>query len=278
MTGQVPYRRKEVIGSCELYLANSVELLPYIGVVDHCITDPPYGVDVYLRMRNPDSAGGNRRHKIKGGDSITAMKKGAIGDLGEMYLPIAQYCADKVMRWSLLFSDIESCHLWRSALTNAGLRYVRTGAWVKPDAMPQMTGDRPGVGFEPFTVAHSPKTKLRWNGGGRPALYSYGTVKGANRPDHPCPKPLGLMRSIVADYTDAGETVLDPFMGSGTTLVACAKTGRRGIGIEVEEKYFEISCQRVEDAYRQSDMFLASPGDCQPPPPLVESPETGRAT
>ncbi len=78
-----PYRRKEVIGDCILYLANSVELLPYIGVVDHCITDPPYGVDVYLRMRNPDSAGGNRKHKIKGGDSITAMKKGAIGDLAE---------------------------------------------------------------------------------------------------------------------------------------------------------------------------------------------------
>jgi site-specific DNA-methyltransferase (adenine-specific) len=252
-----PFVRKEVIGNCTLYLGNSVELLPHIRTVDHCISDPPYGVDVYLRMRNPDSAGGNRKHKIKGGDSITAMKKGAIGDLGQMYLPVAQFCASNVRRWSLLFSDIESCHLWRDALVAERLRYVRTGVWVKPDAMPQMTGDRPGVGFEPFTVAHRADIKMRWNGGGRPALYTCGTSKGSDRPDHPCPKPLRLMRAIVADYSDPGETVLDPFMGSGTTGIACALLGRAFIGIEMEEKYFDIACQRILDSQRQSDMFVA---------------------
>jgi DNA modification methylase len=54
-----------------------------------------------------------------------------------------------------------------------------------------------------------------------------------------------------------GETVLDPFMGSGTTGVACAKLGRRFIGIEIEERYFEIACRRIEDAQRQPDMFVA---------------------
>ena len=54
-------------------------------------------------------------------------------------------------------------------------------------------------------------------------------------------------------------TVLDPYMGSGTTFVACAKLGRRGIGIEIEPKYFDIAVRRVEEAYRQADLFVAPP-------------------
>ena len=55
------------------------------------------------------------------------------------------------------------------------------------------------------------------------------------------------------------ETILDPFMGSGTTLVACAKLGRKGIGIELDPDYFDIACKRVEEAYRQPDLFVAPP-------------------
>ena len=138
-----PYRRKEIIGNCTLYLANSIELLADISTVDCCISDPPYGVDVYLRMRNPDSAGGNRKHKIKVGDSITAMKKSAIGNVGDMYLPIAQYCASKVRRWSILFSDIESCHLWRDALADAGSGRVlgaRYGSIMRGSAACRLAG------------------------------------------------------------------------------------------------------------------------------------------
>ena len=56
-----------------------------------------------------------------------------------------------------------------------------------------------------------------------------------------------------------GETILDPYMGSGTTGVACARLGRRFIGIEIEEKYFEIACRRIEDAQRQGRLFDQSP-------------------
>lgn len=255
--------KQEIIGDCTLYLGDCTEILPTIGMVDHCITDPPYGVDVYLRMRSPDSAGGNRLHKIKGGDSLTAMKKGAIGDLGNMYTPVSEFCARAIGRWALIFSDAESIHLWREAQVAAGMRYARTGIWIKPDAMPQMTGDRPGVGFEPCTITHS-KAKMKWNGGGRPAAWTHFISKGANRPDHPCPKPLSLMQQLVTDFTDEGEIVIDPFLGSGTTGAACVKMGRRFIGIEIDQKYFDGACKRIEDAYRQADMFIAPPQFQQP--------------
>lgn len=64
---------------------------------------------------------------------------------------------------------------------------------------------------------------------------------------------------LLQDFTNAGETILDPFMGSGTTLVACAKLGRKGIGIELDPDYFDIACQRVEEAYRQPDLFVEPP-------------------
>jgi len=67
------------------------------------------------------------------------------------------------------------------------------------------------------------------------------------------------MADLLKDFTNFGQTILDPFMGSGTTLVACAKMGRAGIGIEQDPGYFEIACRRVEEAYRQPDMFVPKP-------------------
>ena len=67
------------------------------------------------------------------------------------------------------------------------------------------------------------------------------------------------MKELVSLFTDVGKTILDPFMGSGTTGVACAKLGRKFIGIEIEPKYFDIACRRIEAAYAQPDMFVPAP-------------------
>ena len=254
---EVTYQRKEIIGDCTLYLGDCISVMREIGFVDHVITDPPYARNIYKKMRNPDSAGGNRRHVIKNGDCLSQMKADAIGSIDALLEPSAQEFGRLVQRWCIVFSDIETCHLWRQALTGNFLRYVRTGAWIKPDAMPQMTGDRPGVGFEPCTIAHA-KGAMRWNGGGYPAVWTHNICR-VDRPDHPCPKPLPLMRELVEQFTDYYEIVLDPFMGSGTTGVACAKTGRRFIGCEINEKFFDIACKRIEQAYAQPDMFIATP-------------------
>jgi DNA modification methylase len=76
--------------------------------------------------------------------------------------------------------------------------------------------------------------------------------------EHPTQKPVALMEWCLGFLPNA-HTILDPFMGSGTTLVACQKLGRAGIGIEIDPDYFEIACRRVDEAMRQPDLFIAPP-------------------
>lgn len=91
-------------------------------------------------------------------------------------------------------------------------------------------------------------------------VWRFGIVRGA---EHPTQKPLSMMSHIVKTSSRDGGCVVDPFMGSGTTGVACAQLGRRFIGIEREPKYFDIVCKRIEDAYRQDSLF-------EPAAPIAE--------
>jgi hypothetical protein len=75
-------------------------------------------------------------------------------------------------------------------------------------------------------------------------------------PDHPSPKPVAYMRRLIERVSEQGETVCDPFLGSGTTGVACVELGRNFIGIERDETYFELACRRIEQAQRQGDFFV----------------------
>jgi DNA modification methylase len=231
------------------YVDNSVclihgdcrDILPQLEAVDHVITDPPYFQDVYVRMKGNNTVTIDEAYK---GAAFGKMAAGAIGHIDEMVEPLAAWMAANVRRWGLVFSDVENCWRWRAALTNAGMRYARTGVWVKPDPMPQMTGDRPGQGYEPCTIVHA-AGKMRWNGGGKVGVWTYCTAKGDARPDHPCPKPEPLMYELVMQFTDRDEVILDPFAGSGTTAVAAKKQGRRCILIEREEKYCEVAARRL---------------------------------
>ena len=76
--------------------------------------------------------------------------------------------------------------------------------------------------------------------------------------DHPTQKPIALMEWCLSFLPNA-TTILDPFMGSGTTLVACQRIGRMGTGIEIDPEYFEIACRRVDEATRQPDLFIEQP-------------------
>lgn len=112
--------------------------------------------------------------------------------------------------------------------------------WHKPDGPPSFS-----------------KVELAWTNIDKLAGYFLQTI-GATNPErvgHPTQKPLKLMEWCI-DYIGDCESILDPFMGSGTTGVACAKMGKKFVGIEREQKYFDIACQRIEQAYAQADMFV----------------------
>lgn len=253
-----PFYQDEAV---TLYHGDCLDVMLMIDEVDHVVSDPPYARDVYLRLSQPNTKRGSgtpgrlsipltgkdgrKIHDIENG-GLARMAAGDIGAIDDLIAPVSRAIALRTRRWVVVFSDVETTHRWRVELEDAGMRYVRTGAWVKPDAMPQMTGDRPGTGMELCTIAHAPGP-MRWNGGGSLAVWTHFTSKGDSRPDHPCPKPLPLMVELVTLFTDEGETILDPFAGSGTTGVAAKLNGRKAILIERSEQYCEVAAKRLRE-------------------------------
>jgi len=207
--------------------------------VDVIITDPPYSETVHSKSRSgPDQA------VDFGFNAITQDQMEAVAD----------QCERLAKRWVLVFCDVESNHLWRGALSSAGLEPVRVAAWVKGQGAPQFTGDRPGIGFEAIVIAHR-KGRKRWNGGGKAGLYTH-LAERTNRV-HTTQKPLSLMLELVSLFSEPGELIIDPFAGSGTTGVAALRLGRKFAGAEQQEKYVAIANERLE-AERNGSTLQAS--------------------
>lgn len=223
--------------------ADCLDVLPCLPdrSVAHVITDPPYSAKVHSKqwVAHALSESGDRRthseHKGIDFEALSdALRVGVSLEMGRA-----------ASRWSLVFCDVESIHLWAESLADANLDYVRTCLWDKVDSAPQFTGDRPASACEAIVLAH-PSGRKRWNGGGRRNLFQVptnGQEKGGK--PHPTQKPVRLMLELVELFTDPGEVILDPFAGSGTTGVACLRLGRRFIGIERDEKYAAIARERL---------------------------------
>ena len=231
--------RREVIGNAELWLGDCRDVLPLLPKVDAVVTDPPYG-DEATHAKHLSSI------TLKNGEPA-GQALGFAGISQAECVDLVASWVNKAERWVVFTCEWKYAH----ALDAAGL-LVRLGIWRKPDGAPQFTGDRPGMGWEAVAVCHKPGRK-RWNGGGKHGFWVH--AKSQNTSGHPTGKPVGLFADFVADFTDAGEVVLDPFMGSGTTGVACANLGRAFIGIEIDPKYFDIACRRIEDAQRQGRLI-----------------------
>jgi hypothetical protein len=214
-----------------------LEVLPALPEksATHIITDPPYHPRVLKNARGLRARGGICARDF-GYDSLTAdVMKRASAEFGRI-------CD----RWCLVFSDAESAPRWATQLAKHGIRPVRIGAWIRLNAAPQFTGDRPAVGYEACAIGHAPGRSW-WRGGGSPALWHHSIVNGnSSDRNHPTPKPLPLMLELVEQFTDPGDLVLDPFCGSGTTGVACLRLGRRFIGIEKDAGFARIATERLE--------------------------------
>lgn len=224
--------------------ADNAEVLPGLAdkSVAHVITDPPYEAEAHTKGRRI----------ITGATGASEYGEGRLCREAPLnFEPItdeerraaAAGFARIAARWMLVFCQVEATVKWSRALIDSGATYRRTCVWLKIRAQPQMSGDRPGMGYETFVACHA-KGRSKWNGGGRWGIFEH-DAQADQRVGHMTQKPLALMVELVELFTDPDDVVLDPFAGSGTTGVACLRLGRRFIGIEKDPTYAAVSRERL---------------------------------
>jgi len=204
------------IGRAQLWLGDCRDILPSLPKVDAVVTDPPYGL-------------ATGKQKCGGSKSLDWGEQEWDRETCQPAVDMAVSAGERVILWGGNYYSLPPSRCWL--------------AWDKcqPDAW--------------YSTAHF---ELAWTNMDRNArrwrmsqVEAYGSMDKA----HPSQKPLGLMLWTLNLIPDA-QTILDPFMGSGTTGVAAVQMGRSFIGIEREPKYFGIACKRIEDAQRQGDFFV----------------------
>jgi site-specific DNA-methyltransferase (adenine-specific) len=218
-----PWVRKEVIGNATLYLGDCLSILPTLPKVDAVITDPPYGIS------HPCNFAERGRSNLA-----------ACNDYPDVHMddrpfdpsPFLALGVPTAMWGGNYFADkLPPCSGWL--------------VWDKerPDELDQATCELAWTNY----VKGVRRFRYLWNGMMRQG------EKGQNH--HPTQKPIALQEWVLGlKWTPKG-TILDPFMGAGSTGVACRSTGHQFIGIEIEPRYFQTACERIENAQRQQRMF-----------------------
>jgi len=204
------------IGRARLACGDCRDILPTLGKVDAVIGDPPFGLGTKMQ-------GGT--WGITSDDGCEMLDWDAEAPSVETLLAIIAAGTSAVL-WGGNYFGLPPSRGWL--------------VWDKSNAVPTMAD-----------------VELAWSNLDRPAKRFRGLV-GRCEFGHPTQKPLDLMKWTIAqvDHCHPVETILDPFLGSGTTGVAAVQMGRDFIGIEREERYFEIACKRIEEAQRQGDLFI----------------------
>lgn len=233
-----------------LYLGDCLDILPGLSV-DHTISDPPYEDELH-------SAFGKKIDRNDGANlprSVNMLKPLEFCGVNATRPDIAAACVKASAGWVILFTLAEGVRSWRDDLQAAKAKWDTTCFWVKPDSAPRFNGQGPARAAECFVTCWAGTGYRRWNGGGKRGLYTH-CVNTGRQGEHPTEKPVPLMVEIVGDFTQLGETVCDPFMGSGTTGVACVRLGRSFVGIEQDPKWFDLSCRRIADELRRPRLQL----------------------
>lgn len=228
--------RVETIGRATLILGDCLEVMPTLGRVSHIICDPPYEASLHAAKSHLS----NLRKDT--GPELKEINFEAVDDIRPAFVGLS---AAQCEGWFIAFCTVEGVAKWADFINPSPMKYKRGCVWVKPDSTPQLNGQGPAQGAECFVAAWAGKGHARWNSGGKRGVYVH-CVNGRQRDGrHPTEKPLSLMAEIIADFTNPGDTILDPFMGSGTTGIAAVRARRNFIGIERDPAYFEIARQRL---------------------------------
>lgn len=212
------YQQKVVIGDATLYQADCIDMLPTLGRFDAVITDPPYGIGA--------SAGTGKYGRLKIAASADLCWDGAPPDD------------------ALLLAFISACD---RAVVFGG-NYFGLGPTRN-----YLIWDK-GAGFKGRDFAECEMAWCSWDGNARVLTYDPLARGDYRSKKHPTQKPVPVMAWAI-QHAGNPDTILDPFMGSGTTGVAAVQLGRKFTGIERDAGYFKIACQRIEQAYAQGQLF-----------------------
>lgn len=246
--------RVEHIGDATLYLGDCREILPTLGKVDAVVTDPPYSISLaggsgsFTRIGNK----GTRSLSFFAGDTDWAAMTAQVVEAVSLSLdhgpPLSVYCWCGHRQFGPLTDLLER--------NGYSTRFL---IWRKkcPAPSPPRSGWQSGAelclyGYLPGRIF----ADGMFNNVIDSDSFRFGQP---GKVDHPTQKPLATITPLLTVSTLAGSTILDPFMGSGTTGVAAIKLGRKFIGIEIEPRWFDIACRRVEEATRQPDLFIEKP-------------------
>ena len=232
MTALTPSIRVEQIGNATLYCGDYREILPTVGPVDAVVTDPPYGIG--------HSGDGSR---FSGGQTRRGVGRSVHGPIvgdDQPFNPESVWLG----KWQIFWGannfpqhlDAGSLLVW------ARRRPPAYGTFLSDGEVAWLSKGRGVYLFEHIFC------------GAQVALEAGNDVNGPSA--HPFQKPVAVMEWCLGFIPEA-QTILDPFMGSGTTGVACARLGRRFVGIEIEPRYFETACRRIAEAQRQPDLFVS---------------------
>jgi len=213
-----------IIGNATLYLGDCLEILPTLKQVDAVITDPPYGIG--------EAAG----------------KNASRGKLAK----VTPFDSDD---WDDKPLDRDTINY----IKNLGIEVIIFGGnyYYLPPTSCWLVWDKVN-GKSDFADCEMAWTNI--NGAVRLKRYQWAGMLQENMKNkevrvHPTQKPIPVMEWALTQCKKAPQTIADPFMGSGTTGVACMNLGRKFIGIEIEPKYFEIACERIEQAQKQGRLF-----------------------
>lgn len=239
--------RKEIIGRATLYQGDCLEVMKTLGRVDHIIGDPPYEASLHAAKAHMSNL------RKDAGPELKEIDFDCIDPIREVFVELSAAACDG---WFIAFCTVEGARPWADCINASTMKYKRACVWVKPDSTPQLNGQGPAQGAEIFVCAWAGTGHAKWNAGGKRGVYRHLVNNPERTGLHPTEKPRRLMSEILGDFTDAGQTILDPFMGSGTTGVAAVQMGRNFIGIERDARYFDLACKRLEDAQRQQDLFI----------------------
>lgn len=223
------------IGDCLLIKADCMEAMndmPSCLKVDALIWDPPWGIDFKEYESHKDCS-----------DNYQLWINGALNKA-------ETFVSDG---WCVVFQGAKRAWEWNILIPREWrvMACAKNFIQILPGKGPLWATD-----YALFWPIGEPRVE---HGRGRDYHVAITSNMKSRPKGHPCPRPLDQMQYVIDCFTETGMTALDPTMGSGTTGVACALSGRKFIGIEMEQKYFDIACERIEAAYKQTKLFIDHP-------------------